>query len=77
MDEGSSMNIILLDVLTRMNIPESEIIKRSSIVMGFSGETKHTIGEIKLPKYIEGLNSMQGFYVNNALPSYSVILVSP
>ena len=27
-DEGSSVNIILLDALTKMNIPQSEIIKR-------------------------------------------------
>ena len=65
MDEGSSVNITLLDALTRMNIPESETIKRPSVVKGFGVETKHTFIEIKLPIYIEGVNSMQFFYVTN------------
>ena len=48
-DGGSLVNKILLDALERINIPESEIIKRSSALTGFNGETKHTVGEIKLP----------------------------
>ncbi|XP_076912047.1 uncharacterized protein LOC143570232 [Bidens hawaiensis] len=50
-DEGSSVNIIQLEVLRRMNIPESTIIPRSSVFVGFSGETKNTLGDIKLPIY--------------------------
>ena len=57
-DGGSSVNIILLDSLKRMNISKSEIVARSSILIGFYGETKHTIGKIKLPIYIEGVNSI-------------------
>ena len=53
-DRASSVNIILLYALKRMNIPESKIINRSSILIGFSGETKHTTREINLPIYIEG-----------------------
>ncbi|XP_076881130.1 uncharacterized protein LOC143529171 [Bidens hawaiensis] len=47
--EGSSVNIIQLEVHRRMNIPESEIVPRSSVLVGFSGETKNTLGDIKLP----------------------------
>ena len=36
-DGGSLVNIILLDALTRMNIMESEIIKRSLVLIGFRG----------------------------------------
>ena len=57
-DGGSSANIILLDTLKRMNIPDSDIIRRSSALIGFSGEVKHTIGDIRLPIYIEGINTM-------------------
>ena len=62
-DGGSSANIILLDTLKRMNIPDSDIIRRSSALIGFSGEVKHTIGDIRLPIYIEGINTMQKFCV--------------
>ncbi|XP_076945345.1 uncharacterized protein LOC143616391 [Bidens hawaiensis] len=53
-DGGSSVNIIQLDALKKMDIPETEIIPRSSVLIGFSGETKNTLGDIKLPVYIEG-----------------------
>ena len=55
-DGKSSVNIIQLDVLNRMDILESDIVQRSSVLVGFSGETKITLGDIKLPIYIEGVN---------------------
>ncbi|XP_023749791.1 uncharacterized protein LOC111898097 [Lactuca sativa] len=76
-DRVSSVNIVLLDALKRMNILESEIIKRSSVLIGFSGETKHTIREIKLPIYIEGVKYIQTFCVIDALSSYNVVLGRP
>ena len=71
------MNIILLDALTRMNIPESKIIRRSLVLIGFNGEMKHTIVEIKLPIYIKGVNSMQYVCAIDAFSSYNVILGRP
>ncbi|KAJ0942255.1 putative retrotransposon gag domain-containing protein [Helianthus annuus] len=56
-DGGSSVNIIQLDVLKKMGIPESDITPRSSVLVGFSGETKKTLGDIKLPIYVEGLHN--------------------
>ena len=77
MDVGSSVNIILLNALVGMNIPESEITKRSLILIGFNGEMKHIIRDIKLPIYIIGVNSMQRSCVMNVLSSYNVILGRP
>ena len=54
-----------------MNILEFEIVERSSILIGFSGEPMHTVGEIKLPIYIEGVKS---FCVIDTLSAYNVIL---
>ena len=76
-DGGSSVNIILLETLNKMNIPDSKIIRRSSVLVGFSGETKNTIGEIKLPIYIEGVNSIQRFCVVDSLSCYNIILGRP
>ena len=60
-----------------MDITELEIIKRSLVLIGFSGETKHIIGEIKLPIYIEGVNSIQNLCVIDTLSSYNVIIGRP
>ena len=76
-DGGSSVNIIQLDALRKMDIPDSEIIPRSSVLVGFSGETKNTLGDIKLPVYIEGVNSFQKFCVIDSLSCCNVILGRP
>ncbi|KAI3812244.1 hypothetical protein L1987_16951 [Smallanthus sonchifolius] len=76
-DGGSSVNIIQHEVLKRMGIPDSEIISKSSVLVGFNGEVKSTVGEIKLPIYIEGVNSIQKFCVIDSLSCYNVILGRP
>lgn len=60
-DGGSLMSIILLETLNKMNIPDSEIVRTSSILVGFSTETKKTITKIKPPIYIEGVSAIQHF----------------
>nr|XP_043612730.1 uncharacterized protein LOC122584738 [Erigeron canadensis] len=60
-----------------MDISEDNIIGKISPLIGFSGETKYTIGEIKLPVYVEGLNSMQKFCVVDVLLGCNIILGRP
>ena len=57
-DGKSSVKIIQLDVLDRMDILESDIVQRSSIL----GETKITLGDTKLPIYIEGVNYVKKIF---------------
>ncbi|KAM0025726.1 putative retrotransposon gag domain, aspartic peptidase domain superfamily [Helianthus debilis subsp. tardiflorus] len=76
-DGGSSVNIIQLDVLKKMGIPESDITPRSSVLVGFSGETKKTLGDIKLPIYVERLHNYQKFCVIDCLSCCNVILGRP
>jgi hypothetical protein len=76
-DGGSSVNIIHFDVLKKMNIPESEIVPRSAVLVGFSGETNNTLGDIKLPIYIEGVNSIKKNYVIDILSCCNIILGRP
>ncbi|XP_076925792.1 uncharacterized protein LOC143588752 [Bidens hawaiensis] len=76
-DNGSSVNIIQLDTLKRENIPEFEIISKSSVLVVFNGEAKSTVGEIKLPVYVEGVNSIHKYCVINALTPFNVILGRP
>ena len=47
-DGGSSISIILLDALKRMNILKFKVVRRSLVLIGFSGIIKHTVKKIKL-----------------------------
>ncbi|XP_074301115.1 uncharacterized protein LOC141632467 [Silene latifolia] len=70
-DGGSSVNLIMLDVLKAMKINEDQIIKKSNILVGFSGETKNTLEEIYPPTYVEGVSSYERFGVLDCLSSYN------
>ncbi|XP_074293149.1 uncharacterized protein LOC141620087 [Silene latifolia] len=76
-DRGSSINLVMLDVLKAMKIDEEKITKKSSVLVRFSGETKSTLGEINLPTYAEGVASYERFRVLDYLSSYNVILGRP
>ncbi|XP_076961088.1 uncharacterized protein LOC143637632 [Bidens hawaiensis] len=76
-DGGSSVNIIQADVLKKMNILESDVTPRSSVLVVFSGETINTLRDIKLPIYIKGVNSFQKFCVIDNFSCCNVILGRP
>ncbi|XP_074277100.1 uncharacterized protein LOC141600752 [Silene latifolia] len=74
---GSPVNLIMLDVLKAMKIKEDQIIKKSSVLVGLSGETKSTLGKMYLPTYVEGVASYERFGVLDCMSSYNVILGRP
>ncbi|XP_074298593.1 uncharacterized protein LOC141629502 [Silene latifolia] len=76
-DGGRSVNLVMLYVLKAMKISQDQITKKSSVLVGFSGETKNTLGEIYLPTYAEGVASYERFGVLDCLFSYNVILSRP
>ncbi|XP_021714595.1 uncharacterized protein LOC110682521 [Chenopodium quinoa] len=76
-DNGSSTNIIMLDTLKHMNIDEKNIVNKSTMLVGFSGETKKTSGEITLATYAKGINIQVKFLVIDTLSSYNMILGRP
>ncbi|XP_074288475.1 uncharacterized protein LOC141613631 [Silene latifolia] len=76
-DRGSSMNLIMLDVLKAMKISKDQITKKSSVLVGFNGETNNALGEIYLPTYAERVVSYERFGVLDCLSSYNVILGKP
>ncbi|XP_074266957.1 uncharacterized protein LOC141590252 [Silene latifolia] len=63
-DGGRSVN-----VLKAMRIDENQIIRKSNVLVGFSGETKSTLREIYLPTYVEGVSSYERFGVLYCLSS--------
>ena len=76
-DNESSVNIIQLETLKRMNVSPMDITLKSTVLVGFSGEAMNTVGEIKLPVYVEGVNSIQRFCVMDSLSYYNIILGRP
>ncbi|XP_074315330.1 uncharacterized protein LOC141651521 [Silene latifolia] len=55
-DTGSSVNLIMLETLKGMGFPEKDLAKKAVPLVGFSGETKHSLGEIVIPTYAGGVN---------------------
>nr|XP_043639266.1 uncharacterized protein LOC122610337 [Erigeron canadensis] len=76
-DNGSSVNIIKMETLRRKDISEEDINGKASPLIGFSGETKYTVGEIRLPVYVGGMNSMHKLCVVDSLPGCNIILGRP
>ncbi|XP_021866632.2 uncharacterized protein [Spinacia oleracea] len=76
-DNGSSANVLFLEALQEMGLEENSIIRRSTVLVGFSGESLRTVGEISLPTYAEGVNVMTKFSVVDCPSAYNVILGRP
>ncbi|KAL5548402.1 hypothetical protein UlMin_003633 [Ulmus minor] len=60
-----------------MNIDEAHIHRRSTVLVGFSGEQKFTLGDITLPVYAAGVNLHITFVVLDSPSAYNVILGRP
>ncbi|XP_056688311.1 uncharacterized protein [Spinacia oleracea] len=49
-DNGSSTNVMMLDALKKMGSnPDTDVVKKSTVLIEFSGEEKTTFGEVTLP----------------------------
>ncbi|XP_074363343.1 uncharacterized protein LOC141703790 [Apium graveolens] len=73
-DNGITVNIMMIDTLRQMDLTEANIEKRFMTLVGFNGETKRTIGEIHLPTYAGGINLLQRFLVIDGVSTYNIIL---
>ena len=62
-DNGSSCNILFNSALREMQVDESKLSRWTTMLTGFSGEQKSTLGEIVLPIYAEDLNIYVNFLV--------------
>ncbi|XP_074378137.1 uncharacterized protein LOC141719655 [Apium graveolens] len=76
-DNGSTANIMMLSTLTQMGLAKSDMIKKSTTLVGFSGETKCTLGEITLSTYAQGVNLLEKFCIIDMDSSYNIIMGRP
>ncbi|XP_074315272.1 uncharacterized protein LOC141651457 [Silene latifolia] len=76
-DTGSSVNLIMLETLKGMGFTEKDLTKKAVPLVGFSGETKHSLGEIVIPTYAGGVNKQVRYLVIGGPSTYNVILGRP
>lgn len=58
-----------------MGLAESDMIRKSTTLVGFSEKTKKTIGEISLPA--QGVNLLQKFLIIDGDSTYNIIMGRP
>lgn len=76
-DNGSAANIMMLSTLQKISLAESDMVRKSTTLVGFSGKTKTTIGEISLPTYAQGVNLLEKFLIIDGESTYNIITGRP
>ncbi|KAJ9551982.1 hypothetical protein OSB04_016027 [Centaurea solstitialis] len=75
-DGGSSANVIFADTL-KNGIDRSNIVRRTTTLIGFNGDTTNTLREIILPVFAKGINKKIKFNVIDCQSAYNAILGRP
>ncbi|XP_074300932.1 uncharacterized protein LOC141632272 [Silene latifolia] len=60
-----------------MGFDKENLIKKSVPLVGFSGEIAHSVGEITIPTYIDGVSKLVRYLVIEGPTTYNVILGRP
>ncbi|XP_074297868.1 uncharacterized protein LOC141628660 [Silene latifolia] len=60
-----------------MGFSEKDLATKEVPLVGFSGETKHSLGEIVIPTYAKGVNKQVRYLVIDGPSTYNVILGRP
>ncbi|XP_060968109.1 uncharacterized protein LOC133035811 [Cannabis sativa] len=72
---GSEVSGITYSAAKReMGIDEATIIRKSTLLVGFSGEQKHSVSEVILHVFAEGVNLQTKFLVVDSPSAYNAIL---
>ncbi|XP_074315437.1 uncharacterized protein LOC141651635 [Silene latifolia] len=73
-DTGSSVNHIMLETFKNMGFSEKDLVQKAVPLVGFSGETKQSLGEIVIPTFAGGINKQVRYLVIDGPSTYNVIL---
>ncbi|XP_021747717.1 uncharacterized protein LOC110713576 [Chenopodium quinoa] len=76
-DRGSSSNVLFKSTLEDMGIDARDIVRKSTVIVGFSGEALNTSGEIVLPTFAGGVNLSTHFNVVDCPSAYNAIIGRP
>ncbi|KAJ9556882.1 hypothetical protein OSB04_011496 [Centaurea solstitialis] len=70
-DTQGSANVIFADTLKVMGIEQSEIVRRSTTLIGFNGDSMNSLGEIILPVFAKRINKQTKFIVIDCQSAYN------
>ena len=76
-DNGNSADVIFLDVLEEMQALNTNIVTKTTKLIGFNGEQKTILGKDTLLVYAEGINLHTKFAVLGFPFAYNIILGYP
>ncbi|XP_074298457.1 uncharacterized protein LOC141629338 [Silene latifolia] len=76
-DIGCSVNLIMFETVKIMGFNKENLVRKSVPLVGFSGETAHSLGEITIPTYIKGVNKLVRYLVIEGPTTYNFILGRP
>ncbi len=76
-DTGSSTNILTLDALHGMGMSKNDLTPITMAIVGFSGEVRHSVGEITLATEAKGVNLQTCYTVMDFQSPYNVIISRP
>ncbi|XP_074283072.1 uncharacterized protein LOC141607624 [Silene latifolia] len=76
-DTGSSVNLVMLETIRNIRFSEKDLQKKITLLVGFSRETTHSLGEIIIPTYAGGVNKQLKYLVIDGPSTYNVILRRP
>ncbi|XP_074304431.1 uncharacterized protein LOC141639151 [Silene latifolia] len=76
-DTRSSVNLIMLETLKNMGFSEKDLVQKAVPLVGFSGETKQSLGEIVIPTFAGGMNKQVRYLVIDGPSTYNVIFGRP
>ncbi|XP_074267040.1 uncharacterized protein LOC141590343 [Silene latifolia] len=76
-DTGNSVNLITLENVKNMGFSEKDLVQKAVPLVGFSGETKQSFGEIPIPTFAGGMKKQVRYLVIDGPSTYNVILGRP
>ncbi|XP_074293578.1 uncharacterized protein LOC141620666 [Silene latifolia] len=76
-DTGSSVNLIMLETLKNMVFSEKDLVQKAVPLVGFSGKTKQSLGEIVIPTFAGGMKKQIRYLVIDGPSTYNVIISRP
>ena len=74
MDNESSTNVLFLNAYWEIGLKEENITQRCIALVGFSGESRTTIGETVLPVYAKEVNMYTKFLILDSPSADNIIL---
>ncbi|XP_074297130.1 uncharacterized protein LOC141627811 [Silene latifolia] len=72
-DIGSSVNLVMLKTIENIGFNEKDLQKKTIPLVGFSGETANSLGEIVILTYAGGINKQVRYLVIDGPSTYNVI----